>query len=600
MKNKALLFYIASTFFLVSLKVHSQEIDSFDKLDQDFLDSLPQSVQDDILSEVSKKETSKQSIQKRPTVKLEKYNTVRKWQEFQKSNFINNESERYGLKLFQTMQSSFMPLNEPNFSNDYILDYGDFLNIQTFGSIKSDIQEIEVKRDGSIVIDGVGQINLAGLSIKQAAEIIKNKFTSLYIGAEVAVTLSSMKDINVLITGNVQFPGIYTLSGNSNILQILNVAGGIDENGSLRKIVLKRKNADDIVVDLYEALIFGNIKNIPFLKSGDSIHITSAKKLARVGYGFNKRAIFELKDNETLQDLINFAGGLSPESENGQLRLVRFHNGNFETLDVISSQYGEFKILNLDSVYAYKENIGTIEISGSVKYPGKYTISSSDRMLDVITRAGGYTDQAYKFGGRLFRDSVAKLEEEYAAKHYQNIINFMLSSPKTNSSGGSGDQISYLLSELKSFNPTGRVITEFNEEKLKTNIDDNIFINDGDRIFIPKYSSNVYVFGEVGHPGSVLFNENYKVADYIKYSGGLTKFSSKDAIFIVDPSGSTSKININGVLSFIDQDIDIYPGSVIYVARDIGKIQGVDFYSTIAPIFSSMALSIASLNSLNN
>ena len=141
---------------------------------------------------------------------------------------------------------------------------------------------------------------------------------------------------------------------------------------------------------------------------------------------------------------------------------------------------------------------------------------------------------------------------------------------------------------------------KFNEEKLKTNIDDNILINDGDKIYIPKYSSNVYVFGEVGHPGSVLFNENYNVVDYIKNSGGLTKYSLKDAIFVVDPSGATSKININRVLSFIDQDIDIYPGSVIYVSRDIGTIRGLDFYSTIAPIFSSMALSIASLNSLNN
>ena len=88
--------------------------------------------------------------------------------------------------------------------------------------------------------------------------------------------------------------------------------------------------------------------------------------------------------------------------------------------------------------------------------------------------------------------------------------------------------------------------------------------------------------------------------DYIDKSGGFTKFSSQESIFIVSPNGETQKVHANGFKKFISQDYDIYPGSVIYVPRDIGKIEGLNYYATIAPIFSSLALSVASLNSIND
>jgi protein involved in polysaccharide export with SLBB domain len=76
-----------------------------------------------------------------------------------------------------------------------------------------------------------------------------------------------------------------------------------------------------------------------------------------------------------------------------------------------------------------KRQIGTITITGDVKHPGKYSISSSDRILDIIKRSGGYTDSAYPFGGTLFRESAKKLENVFATKSYQNLISFIATSP---------------------------------------------------------------------------------------------------------------------------------------------------------------------------
>ena len=125
-------------------------------------------------------------------------------------------------------------------------------------------------------------------------------------------------------------------------------------------------------------------------------------------------------------------------------------------------------------------------------------------------------------------------------------------------------------------------------------------MNDNDTIHVPSYDSNIYVFGEVGNPGSVLFKEDTSIQDYIEKSGGLTRFSSEESIFIVSPNGETKKVYVNGFKKFVAQDYEIFPGSVIYIPRHIGKIEGINFYSTVAPIFSSLALSIASLNSINN
>jgi protein involved in polysaccharide export with SLBB domain len=566
-------------------------------MDQDFLDSLPESVQSDLMAEMKDEKNDVKNLQSRPSSELSKYETINSWEKFKKQQSIENNSERYGLKLFNTMQSSFMPLNEPNFGNNYIIDYGDSFSINTFGS-KSLSYLADVKRDGTILVEEIGSLMVAGLNFEQVTDLITKKYQMAFKGIDIVVSLAAIRDINILVTGNVEFPGIYTLSGNSNILQALNIVGGITENGTLRNITLKRDNQDDQSIDLYKALLLGHIDNIPFLMSGDSIHIGPVTNLVRAGYGFNNTAIFELKKNETFDDLAKYAGGLKNESGKEVFKLVRFENNEFKSYEINFEDFASFGVQNLDSIYADKEAIGSISITGNVKYPGKYSISSSDKILDIISRSGGYTDTAYPFGGSLLRESARDLENVFAAKSYNNLITFIASNPSA-LPNNSADGLGFLLSELKDYESIGRVIVELDETKLKENIQDNIYLTDGDEIHIPSYTSNVFIFGEVGNPGSVLFKEGDSMIDYIQRSGGLTRYSSKDSIFIVSPNGETKKAHVSGLRKYLADESEIYPGSVIYVPRHVGKIEGINYYATIAPIFSSLALSIASLNTIN-
>tara|TARA_B100000963_G_scaffold348380_1_gene355889 strand:+ start:4102 stop:5919 length:1818 start_codon:yes stop_codon:yes gene_type:complete len=591
--------------FIFSVVLNSQSMNDLDGVDMKFIESLPDQVREDVMKEMqSSVEDEKNQFQGRPSTKLSKLETIKKWEQFQQKQNLESRSERYGIRIFNSMQSSFMPLNEPNFGNNYIVDYGDVFSLQLYGAtsgIRSNSYFVEVQRDGTLALEDIGRVMVAGLNFEQAVEVIQSKYETSFIGLNVAVTLSEIRDINVLVTGNVEFPGIYTLSGNSNILQALNAAGGANENGTLRSVTIKRKNKSDLQVDLYKALIFGDIDNIPFLMSGDSIHVEPVKNLVRAGYGFNNTAVFEMLENETIEDLVSYAGGLKIEANNTSLKLVRFEDNAFNTYDINFELFSDYDVKNLDSIYAYKEEIGVITISGNVKHPGKYSISSSDRLLDIIKRSGGYTKSAYPFAASLYRKSSQELETMFVERAYKNLITFIATNPNSLGSGASsGEALGYVLSEIRSHKPLGRVIAEFDIDNLESNIQNNIYLNNNDNIHIPSYDSNVYVFGEVGNPGSVLFTENISIDDYIEKSGGLTRYSSTDSIFIVSPNGETKKVYVNGFKKFVAQDFDIFPGSVIYVPRHIGKVEGINFYATVAPIFSSLALSIASLNSISN
>ena len=431
--------------------------------------------------------------------------------------------------------------------------------------------------------------------------MLNTEFENSYIGVNIVVNLGEVRDIKVLITGNSAYPGMYTISGNSNILQALNIAGGINENGSLRDISVIRNGVEIDSIDLYEALIFGDTRKLKPLKSGDSINIKPVLNLVRAGSGFVNQALFELKENETFEDLLGFSGGLLRNVQSKNFSVVRYVNSNFEKINMTREDLSSMTAKNLDTISLNIDKVGSVEVMGSVNNPGTYSISSNDRLSDVIIRAGGYTDSAYIYGGRLLREKAKQLEKDYAQSAYDNLIRFIAADTDFLLSPGAGALLPLILSEIKNIEPVGRVIAEFRLDRLEDNPVKDIYMNDKDKIFIPKYDSSVFVFGEVSSPGSVNYSDGKNVNYYLQNTGGLTKFSSTKDIYIVSPDGSTAKVsNTKRLSSFLAEEQDIYPGTVIYVPREIGQVRGIDFYATIAPIFSSLALSLASLNSIND
>ena len=155
-----------------------------------------------------------------------------------------------------------------------------------------------------------------------------------------------------------------------------------------------------------------------------------------------------------------------------------------------------------------------------------------------------------------------------------------------------------MLNEFKSIEPSGRVITEFNETLLAKDVSSDLILEPGDNIVIPKRANVIYVFGEVLRPGPQSYNSKFSVLDFIKQAGGFTSSVDKSAVIVVYPNGRSKLIKF-GIFSSISGNDQILPGSVIYATRDFKKLNNLKLATTLAPIVSSIAISLASLNSIS-
>ena len=592
------LIYIVPCLFFSS-GVFSQE-SSYDK---DFLESLPDDVRDDVENElkISSKE-NKTKISKRPSSRLSKLDTVKKWERFLSEEYaLNNGTERYGLSIFRTMQTSFMPINEPNFDSNYIVDFGDSFNIKVTGT-KNTEYSADVQRDGSLFIENVGNVFISGLDISQAIATIKNKFNSTIIGEDIFINLSEVRDIQVLITGDSFAPGIYTLNGNTNILHALSMSGGIKEAGSLRSLDIKRNGKKIKEYDVYNAILKGEINFNQKLQSGDSIIINSVQNLVRVSGGIKRPGLYELKKDETLFDLISFANGYSSSKSDKKLEYTYSLGADVITKKISVEDLKSITPIDGASLYIPFHKKNYVEVSGEVKNPGIYPISDSDSISTIIKRAGGYKKNSYPFAGILYNKSAKRIEKDSAKKSYDYFIKSLTNmtlSPSDTSSSGSIIEIASLLSEYIDSEFLGRIQANFDLLDIQNNPNKDTLLSDGDRIVIPKLTDQVYVFGEVAQGGAKRYDDSLDYKDYIlSKSGGFTKFADKSGIYIIRPDGSSEQLNQNNFISLgiMRDDLAIYPGSIIYVApKTVTNLQNV---SMIAPIVSSLVLTVASLQSI--
>jgi polysaccharide export outer membrane protein len=252
--------------------------------------------------------------------------------------------------------------------------------------------------------------------------------------------------------------------------------------------------------------------------------------------------------------------------------------------------------INFPNIDLISANV--VSISGAVQNPGDYYVSESTKLSQVIDMAGGYKDTAYPLGGSLLRESAMKVEEQYHQRLYDNLIQ-TLSTELAQGTSIPFDGLSLILTEFKSIKPVGRVIAEFNPRNLAKNPSADIILESKDRIHIPPRSNIVYVLGEVLSPGPQNYNSSYTYSDYIERAGGLTQFVDNGAIIQILPNGESRRIKMGRFSKLFDESA-ILPGTVIYATKDISKLNNLKLASTLAPVVSSIAISLASLNSISD
>lgn len=557
------------------------------QIDDEYLDSLPKDIAEDLKSTIDAKKELEKPIYRRASTQIDKIDN------------IDEENEIFGSKFFDTIQSSFMPVNEPNLDASYILDFGDVLEIQLVGQ-KNYIDSFELKRDGSINIPDIGRVLVAGLSLNDASSLIKQKVSSAYIGTNAYVTLANIRDINILIAGNAFNPGIYTLNGNANILHAVSMAGGINKLGSFRKITLKREGKVIDTLDIYNVLNNGVINNSG-LRSGDSIVIHPYQKIVSIESGVNRVGRYEIKDNETLMDLINLANGLNSKVISENITLKRVVNNKVVTETIDYKNANEFKLLDGDSVYISERKLISVKINGAVINPGTYVLPQGSTLSQIIVNAGGYESNAYPFAGYLNNKKTNIINIKAKERLYQAFLNNLILNG-SNSMSSENSNLPLMLKRLEDAEVTGRIIAEFDLDILKSNPKLDTVLEDGDEIIIPALTQQVYVQGEVSNAGSTRYAPGKDIDYYLDISGGVLDSASIDSIFVIHPNGETDTIVRNRNLSFLQNNNKqlIYPGSIIYVPQSADLTNSLQRASIWAPIISSIVLSITSLSVLNN
>lgn len=580
------------------------------QFDPSFLESLPDNIASDLESEFSSSKTE-DKVFKAPRVDIEKIdNSIEKIRlkldqiesEARTSAGITDTKElnRFGEKFFNSISSTFYPINDSNFSNDYILDAGDTLNLLMAGQKGREYSSV-IQRDGRVFFQPLGAFQVAGLSLNQASDLIRNYTKTVNPAYEAFVSLTNLRDINILLTGSVNNPGIFTVSGNSNVLSVLNAAGGITSKGSYRNIVVKRNGNEIAKIDLYKALIDGDLRSLK-LRNGDSIIVSPKNPEVAVSGGVAMPAIYEVQDNENLKDILRFAGLIVHSGSD--------HNITIRKNALSDNRIFEYKLDNIDSVKLthgdniqveyfepINEKLKTIEITGEIKNPGTFTIADGEKLSSLITRAGGYKDSAYIMGATLTREKSKEIERQINERIYKDMISY-IGSTANGAVAVDPQTLTMVLNEFKNSKPRGRITAEFDLRKIRNENSLDITLEAGDKIFIPSYPSEVYVLGEVLSPGARLYKSSFTGKDYIDASGGLGRFAEKGKTIVIHPNGDTYLLS-DSTSIFARRKLDIYPGTIIYTPREIGRLEGISYAAVIAPIFSSLALSLASLNSID-
>lgn len=301
----------------------------------------------------------------------------------------NKKLQAFGYDIFANVPSSFVPNNEVAVPDSYIIGAGDTLIVNVFGK-ENEEHETPVARDGKIIIPKLGTYSIAGMTFSEAKEFLRNEIQKKVIGVDVVVTLSELRAIRVFVLGEAFKPGNYLLNSLSTVTQAIFTAGGISEIGSLRNIQVKRAGKLIKNLDLYDLLIKGDSSNDIMLKSGDVVFIAPVGNLVTIEGQVKRPAIYELKQNETVEDLLTMAVGLLPSAYPSASIIERYNSQSLRTIinvDLINSNNKSQKLMAGDvlRVMASSEIFHkSISVTGAVTRPGEYEWKNNQRVADLL------------------------------------------------------------------------------------------------------------------------------------------------------------------------------------------------------------------------
>jgi protein involved in polysaccharide export with SLBB domain len=553
------------------------------------------------------------------------------------SGSLSTDLQVYGSDFFNQVNIRF----EPNFSvatpKGYILGPGDEIIVLLTG-LNESTQRIKISPDGNVSMDHAGIVYVNGFTIEQATNLIKSRMAKVYPAlnsgqTHLTVNLGNTRSIKITILGEVKAPGSYTMSSLSTLFNALYNSGGPNTNGSLRYIELIRNNKLYKTVDFYSFLQKGLLEGNIGLEDQDVIRIPVYKKRVSINGEVKNPAIFELKENESLEDLINYAGGYTDIAYKGVAKIDQINALQREVKDVPSNLFSNYIPHNGDLV-----QIGTITnrytnriiLEGSVYRPGVYELIAGFTLAQLLKNAQGLKPDAYMGRGYikrtlpnlekdlisfkpadivngkndipLFReDSVVILNQDIFTSNQKVIVDGFVRKPSVFTyrkglrladviamAGGFADEaadhhveVSRII-QNESDTVANKLVQTFtvNMDTLLESKND-VELQPMDFIYVPRlvnYRSlgNVSVKGEVVFPGDyAVQRRDETVIDFLKRAGGITPYGSLENAQVYR-KGTRVNVDLNVTTnhdSTTNSKMILLPGDSVYIPRVISYVE---------------------------
>jgi protein involved in polysaccharide export with SLBB domain len=436
-------------------------------------------------------------------------------------------AERFGMDVFRNEDSDLgdFPIDLPA-GPDYIVGPGDGLSIDLWGGVSQRMTRT-VDRQGRISLPESGPVLVSGQTLAEVQQTVQKVLRANYRDVSADVSLSRLKTVRVYVVGDVAQPGAYDISSLSTPLNALFEAGGISDRGSLRTIKHFRGNKLVEEVDAYDLLLHGVRSEMAHLESGDSLLVAPIGPQVTIEGMVRRPAIYELRNEKTLSDVLDLAGGILPAAALQHVevqRLIAHEKRTMLTLDIsassdpdsIAKQLSAFKIQGGDQIHIFPiapYNESAIYLQGHVLRPGRYSYSDDMKVTDLLR-------------------SYSDLLPEPAA-HYAEIVR--LNPPDYHPS-------------VESFDLAAALANPATAPRLQAHDTVRVF---GRYDFEP--APQVWVGGEVASPGKYATSGQVRLRDAIYLAGGVSPNASLDSaqLFRTQPDGTLKilSVNLGGALS---------------------------------------------------
>ena len=293
---------------------------------------------------------------------------------------------RFGERLFTTDGSIYEPANFSSIPQNYLLGPGDRLSVTLFGKVSAEY-EVLIEQDGSMLVPELGPLSVSGLTFTELKRLTNRLVSERMIGTEVFVSPLAIRQISVMVVGEVEKPGSYLLSALANPIHALYVAGGPNTLGSYRNIKLSKLDGETYQIDLYK-LLLGGEPLMARLGDGDTLYVPPLTWEASVEGEVNRPARYEIGANSTIAELIEMAGGPTTKAYSRGMVLQRFDAsiGSPSILQV--DGFGSSLVLqhgdSLDIRAGSKQPNNPIKLSGALVQPGVYEYTAGLRVGDYL------------------------------------------------------------------------------------------------------------------------------------------------------------------------------------------------------------------------